>query len=65
MNGHAAAWSAVPESARAAFLTMFRTLGALLALMELGGTPAERYPGEPLTSRDYFCFGAADDRPRE
>ena len=65
VSGREDGWSGVPVPLRPAFLTMTRTLGAILWVTELGGTPPERYPGEPLTSRDYFYFGAADDLPRQ
>ena len=63
VNGREDGWSQVPAPPRPAFLTMTRTLGAILWVTELGGTRHERYQGEPLTSRDYFYFGAADDLP--
>lgn len=36
----------------------------VVRLTELGGTPFDRYPGEPSTSRDYLNFGPADDLPK-
>ncbi len=61
VDGRAEGWSELPPSLRPEFLTMARTLGAVLRLTPLAGTTEERYPGEPLTSRDYLCFGSADD----
>ena len=64
VSGREDGWPTVPAWLQPAFLTMAQTLGAVLRLTELGGTPHERYPGEPFTSRDYFFFGAADDLPK-
>ena len=61
VDGRAEGWSELPPSLRPEFLTMARTLGAVLRLTPLAGTTEERYPGEPLTSRDYLRFGSADD----
>ena len=64
-SGRDDGWSEVPTRLLSAFVTMVRTLGAILRLTELGGTPHQRYRGEPLTSRDYYYFGTADDLPRQ
>ena len=57
-------WSDIPPQFRSAFLAMAHTVGAVMDLTELGGTIRQRYAGEPHTSRDYFYFGATDDRPQ-
>ena len=57
-------WPDLPPRFGSAFLAMGHTLGAVLDRTELGATVAQRYAGEPHTSRDYFYFDAPDDQPQ-
>jgi len=55
---------AIPEAWRHPFFAMFRKLSSVLSGVDLSGNQGNRYAAEPLSSRDYLMFGAADDLPR-
>ena len=47
VDGRAEGWSELPPSLRPEFLTMARTLGAVLRLIPLAGTTEEPTPENP------------------
>jgi hypothetical protein len=53
----------LPETWRREFLAMFHKLSHILNVVDLAGRDGDRYSAEPLSSRDYLLFGAADDMP--
>ncbi len=54
---------ATPDAWRSGFLAMFRKITCVLGSVDLASCDANRYAAEPLSSRDYLAFGAADDMP--
>ena len=54
-------WTAIPGRWRGVFLEMISRVGRIFLVTDLGCGSSQRYPGEPLTSRDYFEFGPSDD----
>ena len=60
---HLADWGNVPLACRRAFLALYRQLRKILLIVELASCSEERYPNEPISSRDHLRFGPADDLP--
>jgi hypothetical protein len=61
LNERLGGWTAIPGRRRDVFLEMISRVGRIFLVTDLGCGSSQRYPGEPLTSRDYFEFGPSDD----
>ena len=60
---HSEGWGNVPLACRLAFLALCKQLRQIMFSVELASCSEERYPNEPVSSRDHLRFGSADDVP--
>ena len=58
---HFKGWGNVPLACRRAFLALDEQLRQIMFSVELAICSDERYPNEPVSSRDHLRFGSADD----
>jgi hypothetical protein len=55
-------WGTLPTECRQSFLALCMRLGRIMLTVDLASTiDLERYPCEPLSSRDHLFFGSTDD----